>query len=279
MIAGDMMATEPNPHIITYFCAETENTGSQGKDSGVFPTCAANESLVVQLVFPDCWEGKSLDSTNHKSHMAYSGGAGSVCPASHPVKLAQLTLEAWFYRINGNGADFSWASGGPYSFHGDVFSMWQAQPAANLVNQCLNFASGARDCNPLMYDKIPTGTVTQAQIDAQYLASAAGSLGVPPAASGGSTSPSVLSPTPKPTIAGIAKVKKKLTAKAGAWGPAPVKLSYKWYRSGKTIKGATKSTYRLVKADRKKRITVRVTGKKAGYPTVSQLSGATRKVR
>lgn len=164
IIAGDMHATSAQPEVY-YFCANTVNTGAQSKGSTVFPSCASNESLVSKLTFPDCWDGKYLDSADHKSHMAYSGGSRNSCPSSHPVKLAQLTFEAWFYGVNGSGSDFSWASGGPFSLHGDVMSMWQPRPAANLVNQCINIAF---DCNPLIYPNIPVGSVSQAQIDAQY---------------------------------------------------------------------------------------------------------------
>jgi hypothetical protein len=73
-------------------------------------------------------------------------------------------------------------------------------------------------------------------------------------------------------------VGKKLTAKAGSWKPAKVKLSYQWYRGGKKIAKATKSTYKLAKADKGKRITVKVTGKKSGYTTVTKTSKATAKV-
>ena len=83
----------------------------------------------------------------------------------------------------------------------------------------------------------------------------------------------------KPTISGATKVGKKLTAKAGSWGPKGVKLTYQWYRAGKTIKKATKSTYTLVKADKGKKITVKVTGKKSGYTTAAKTSKATAKVR
>jgi hypothetical protein len=43
-------------------------------------------------------------------------------------------------------------------------------------------------------------------------------------------------------------------------------------RDGKTIKGATKSSYKLVKADAGKKISVKVTGTKTGYTTVSKTS-------
>jgi len=85
----------------------------------------------------------------------------------------------------------------------------------------------------------------------------------------------VFAKTPTPTIAGTAKVGKKLTAKPGTWSPAPT-LRYQWLRNGKVIKGATRATYQLVKADRGRKITVRVTASRTGYVTVVKTSAARR---
>jgi hypothetical protein len=76
-----------------------------------------------------------------------------------------------------------------------------------------------------------------------------------------------------PKVSGTAKVGKTLKAKAGAW-TSGTKLSYQWLRNGKAIKKATKASYKLVKADKGKKITVKVTGKKSGYTTVSKVSKA-----
>lgn len=75
------------------------------------------------------------------------------------------------------------------------------------------------------------------------------------------------------------KVGKKLTASTSAWKSSRYKLTYKWYRNGKAIKGQTKRTYKLRNADQGKRISVRVTGKKAGLKTTSVLSKKTAKVK
>jgi len=83
-----------------------------------------------------------------------------------------------------------------------------------------------------------------------------------------------LTSTPAPKISGTAKVGKKLTATSGTWAPSPVTVSYQWLRNGKPISGATKSTYTLVKADAGAKITVKTTGKKAGYTAVSKTSTA-----
>lgn len=83
-----------------------------------------------------------------------------------------------------------------------------------------------------------------------------------------------LTGSPTPTIGGTVAVGKKLNANAGAWKPAPVALSYQWLRNGAAIKGATKSSYTLAGADAGTKVTVRVTGKKAGHLTVSKTSAA-----
>lgn len=87
-----------------------------------------------------------------------------------------------------------------------------------------------------------------------------------------------LSATPVPKISGTAKVGKKLTAVPGSWKPAPVALKYQWLRNGKAITKATKSSYTAVAADQGKKISIKVTGTKRGYTTVSKTSAKTKAV-
>ncbi len=84
--------------------------------------------------------------------------------------------------------------------------------------------------------------------------------------------------SPVPTIKGTAKVGRTLTAASGTWAPKPTSLGYRWYRSGKAIAKASKSSYKLTKSDAGKTITVKVTAKKAGYETLTRTSKATAKV-
>ena len=90
------------------------------------------------------------------------------------------------------------------------------------------------------------------------------------------TSPSVLVnyalTTVAPTVTGTPTVGQRVTAVPGTWGPAPVVLSYQWYRDGSAIAGATASSYLLTVADSSTNLTVRVTGVKAGYTTVVRSS-------
>ncbi|MGC3955818.1 MAG: hypothetical protein QM804_16505 [Propionicimonas sp.] len=101
--------------------------------------------------------------------------------------------------------------------------------------------------------------------------------------SGSQSAPSIKPPkqytkSATPKLSGTAKVGKKLKVKVGKWSPKPA-FSYRWYRSGKAIAGATKSSYKLTKADQGKRITVKVTGKRAGWETLTKTSKQTSKVK
>jgi len=80
-----------------------------------------------------------------------------------------------------------------------------------------------------------------------------------------------------PAVSGTAKVGVRLTAKSGTW-PAGTKLAYQWYSSGAAIKGATATTFTPVAAQKGHALTVRVTGSKAGYTTVTKSSAATKAV-
>ncbi|WP_051681989.1 hypothetical protein [Cellulomonas sp. HZM] len=83
----------------------------------------------------------------------------------------------------------------------------------------------------------------------------------------------------RPSIAGTAKVGKKLKAGSGKWSVTGVTYRYQWYRDGKTIRGATRSSWTLTTKDVGTRVTVRVTASRAGYTNASATSKATATVR
>ena len=78
---------------------------------------------------------------------------------------------------------------------------------------------------------------------------------------------------PTPTFTGKVAVGQVLTAKAGTW-TIGTKLTYQWLRAGKPIAGATKPTYKLAALDKKKAVSVRVTGSLFGYNLVVKTSSA-----
>ncbi|HWI44471.1 MAG TPA: M4 family metallopeptidase [Nocardioides sp.] len=88
---------------------------------------------------------------------------------------------------------------------------------------------------------------------------------------------------PSPLVVGKVVVKgraqrgKKLTASASGW-PAGTTLAFSWLRNGKPIAKATKGTLKLGRKDVGKKISVRVTGSKAGYLPSSVVSKRTKRV-
>lgn len=177
IIAGNPASTGPQD-MVTFRCMTDRDTGHQDKYGHAFPSCDAGQSLMAEIVFPDCWDGKRLDSPDHKSHMTYSTGSARTCPASHPVKLPQLSLEPIWKGIYGPAGSLALASGGAYSMHADFFAAWDPRGQAALVNECLNKAV---DCNPKQFTDISQASVTQAQIDAQLVLGAQASAAPAPA--------------------------------------------------------------------------------------------------
>jgi hypothetical protein len=133
MISGDAKATSPQSLRVTFW-----NCGALAgiPPSSTVPTCPDRRatSLRLHVNFPSCWTGRSLDSANHQSHMAFP--MRGSCPATHPVAVPAISL-ILHYRIAG-GENVQLASGGQYSGHADFFNAWNQDELARLVEGCLN---------------------------------------------------------------------------------------------------------------------------------------------
>ena len=82
-----------------------------------------------------------------------------------------------------------------------------------------------------------------------------------------------------PKISGSAKVGSTLKVTVGTWKPSGITYTYQWYANSTAISGATKTTVKLTSAQKGKTITVKVTGSKGGYTTVSKTSAKTATVK
>ena len=94
----------------------------------------ARAGLRLHVTFPDCWNGKSLDSADHHSHLAYSS-LGS-CPAGYPVPVPAISV-IFHYPTTG-GPTTTLASGGPLTGHADFFNAWDQATLTRLVATCLD---------------------------------------------------------------------------------------------------------------------------------------------
>ena len=132
MIAGNQLEhRRPQSVLVTYWdCGDLVDVPR----SGTVPTCPDGSSLRLSVSFPDCWNGRSLDSLNHKSHMAYS--VGGRCPRGHPVAVPALTVVYRYPTLGGLTAAL--ASTAQYSAHADFVNAWNPSALAKLVSACLN---------------------------------------------------------------------------------------------------------------------------------------------
>ena len=141
MIIGNAKAKSPqeNPQLgkdIIFKCGPGSTT-----DLPAPPTQCSSGVMVMSLRFPNCWDGKNLDSPDHKSHMAYP--SGSRCPASHPVVLPRI--ESFFrYKVGTAPIGTITLSSGPYyTAHQDFFNAWDPAVLQKLVTNCMN---ALKDC-------------------------------------------------------------------------------------------------------------------------------------
>jgi len=130
MLAGDPGADYEQPvGVVGWTCGPSDHL------TVVPRQCSPRAPLNLRLTFPDCWDGTSLDSTDHRSHTAYS--IDGICPEAQPVPIVQLIL-AVRYPFAGDPANLRLASGAITTGHGDVMNAWSDDELVRLTELCLN---------------------------------------------------------------------------------------------------------------------------------------------
>ncbi len=146
MVAGyDMQATGQQVTNFSWWCDAPNAVHTQ-------TTQNCSTTLQVRLAFPPCWDGRNLDSADHRSHMAYPvwvNGRGQ-CPGSHPVQVPEYTIgfqysnaqSAAGWRLSSDTMPGMTHANGS-TFHSDWIGAWDPQIQETYTRNCI---AGLRDC-------------------------------------------------------------------------------------------------------------------------------------
>jgi hypothetical protein len=124
MIAGNDKAKSRQPKgIAAWSCG---GVGGPPRFHRV-PACRADRLLQLQINFPNCWNGKALDSPDHKRHMAYA--KNGACPASHSHALPTIALIVLYPPMPAQAV----VASGRFAAHADFVNGWEPQALATFV--------------------------------------------------------------------------------------------------------------------------------------------------
>jgi hypothetical protein len=135
IIAGDGKANEGQPlSVVAWTCGDQPPATTEPTDCGAV-------DVVVEILFPSCWDGLHVDVVDHKSHMAYEvedepSGTFS-CPPGYPVPVPKLILKIRYEGVT-DGTKVTLASGAGYTMHADFFNAWEPSTMTMLTALCLN---------------------------------------------------------------------------------------------------------------------------------------------
>jgi hypothetical protein len=160
-IAGFDFLTNKAPDNFSFTCQLNGGTVYSYKtmaEAAASGRCVAGAEFGSRIDGPSCWDGKRVDSTNHRDHVVY-GSYGSwgyyKCPTTHPYVIPTLTiLSTW--RIVAGDDPTLWRFSSDHmrpdlpagaTFHVDFFMAWEPGvhamwEAPGCLGKMLNCNSG-----------------------------------------------------------------------------------------------------------------------------------------
>jgi hypothetical protein len=184
MLAGDSKATSPQPvDVVHYNCLKFPQGGQVTSSSVTMPSCPAGTYLSGRVDFANCWNGKDLDSADHKSHMAYA--VNGHCDAAHPVPIPTVFMRIrWKSAVGVPSSQLSLSSGGQLTLHADFWNGWDPPVMKWLVDNCVNVT---RECTDISRTQIPVQTSAFPNVNDQAVAATAMGAAMASASSGSGT--------------------------------------------------------------------------------------------
>lgn len=109
------------------------------------------DGIRMELMFPSCWNGKDVDSDDHKSHVAYPNLVMTgTCPEGYETQLVSLFYETIWntYAFKDVDGYFALANGDPtgFGYHGDFMFGWDDGVLQEAVDTCTSATGIVDDC-------------------------------------------------------------------------------------------------------------------------------------
>lgn len=117
--------------------------------------CPTGARIGAMVSAPGCWNGRDLDSPDHRSHMAYAIGS-APCPATHPYRIPTFTVGVWYdtddtldrsgntsptvktwYFSSDRMAGMAPMTSG-MTFHSDWFGAWDDDTLETWIANCID---------------------------------------------------------------------------------------------------------------------------------------------
>ncbi|KDR78699.1 hypothetical protein GALMADRAFT_64058 [Galerina marginata CBS 339.88] len=152
MLSGDptLRTYDPNSfaqQAVTFLCLDFNGVSTKHNE---LPAKECPSGIRAQINFPSCWDGKNLDSADHKSHVAFlSGGpdTGTCSDPNFPVVLPRIFIEVYWgsadfdnvrSQARNTSQPFVYSYGDPtgYGYHADFINGWDAGVLQRAVDQC-----------------------------------------------------------------------------------------------------------------------------------------------
>lgn len=153
IVTGNPLAKTTDDNGNAFFtCIDASASGAHFP---TIPACAPGNTLWASVTFPQCWNGKDLDSADHRSHMSYPVQLQVMpfswsCPATHPVALPELVINV-LYPVRPNDVTTRWRVAsdtdpnlpGGLTLHADYIGLWRADIVKAWTENCNN---ALKDC-------------------------------------------------------------------------------------------------------------------------------------
>jgi hypothetical protein len=147
MISGN--ATAESFTVSDFLYWSCGDSGSISNKSNRIPDCNG-DTINATIAFPQCWDGRNLDSADHRSHMALVS-PHAACPSTHPVRLPQISILMYFpgdqyskdwHLSSDRTGGFNTGAGA--TLHADWWGGWNDEAMDLWTDGCMK---AARNCS------------------------------------------------------------------------------------------------------------------------------------